>query len=66
LNGFRFRSEVLDDGTKNGGVSLGWTGSHGKFDHSFTSTIGNRISRFEEFASYAHNDDLKFAVASQG
>ena len=44
---------------------MGWAGSHGDFNHEFTTTMGNRVSRFEEFVSYKHNDTT-FAVASQG
>lgn len=50
------RMQVVDDGSKEGGVALGWTGTHGDFHHEFTATVGDRESRFEEFVSYAQND----------
>lgn len=43
------RMEVLDDGTKSGGVAMGWAATHGKLSYDFTTTLGNRVARFEKF-----------------
>jgi len=66
LNNFRLRTEVVDDGSKSGGASFGWTGTHGDLSHEFTCTLGNRVSRFEEFATYAYSPNMTYAVAAQG
>lgn len=66
LKDVKFNSQLVDDGTKAGGVQIGWAGSNGPFNHEFTTTIGNRVSRFEEFVSYKHSDNFRLAVASQG
>lgn len=66
LKGTHIKTEYVDDGTKSGGVSLGWSGDQGKLHHEFTTTMGNRVARFEEFLSYAVTDNCTLAVASQG
>jgi len=57
---------LVDDGKASGGVALGWRGTHGDLHHKFTATVGNRVSRFEEFVSYKWCDKATFAIASQG
>lgn len=49
LKDVRFASTLVDDGSRSGGVQLGWVGSNGPVNHEFTATVGNRVSRFEEF-----------------
>ena len=66
LKDVKVRMEVVDDGSKSGGVALGWQGTHGDLSHEFTATIGNRVTRFEEFVSYAANSNNTLAVAAQG
>jgi len=66
LKDLTVRTEYVDDGTKAGGLALGFTGSHGPLSHEFVTTVGNRVSKFEKFVTYKHNDNVTFAVASQG
>jgi hypothetical protein len=33
LNNVKLRTELIDDGSKSGGVQMGWSGSHGDINH---------------------------------
>lgn len=46
---------------------MGWSGTHDKFHHEFTATVGDgRMATFEKFVSFAACDSMTLAAAAQG
>ena len=66
MKDIRVDSHVVDDGTKSGGLGMGYQATNGNLHHRFNFTLGNRVSRFNWFNTYKVNDNLTLATASQG